>query len=295
MVMKVAENGTSLIEDLLVEPEGKENTPTTPVSSPVAESAHSSATPVPQPSTDGAKARAEALVGKLGLPAKTANQRLNVFMAAFVGVKPAEFKAQPADLKMQALEEAEAIVAADLNEFSSGPEEAGKRRRRWRDEIRSYLEVQWPKHPETVVLGCKLARQWNLTPNAFQQWFQSDNVALDFRTQTDSHAILRMLLKTREAAALLKVSKQYGIPLGSKDGADGIIDQIEKRALLCSVEDAPVDQLNKAITAYVLAAKDEFSKPAKSEPSPAVAEPEPVPPAAVEENPEQDNLFSDTW
>ena len=114
-----------------------------------------------------------------------------------------------------------------------------------------------------------------------------DSIELDFRPMEDVHASLRVLLRTREGAYLMKTAKDHNLSVAA------IVDQIETRALMAKVEDAPVASVENAIKAYIQAVKEELRKPVAPPPQP---EPEPEPAAEPEpptaEDDSDDNLFA---
>jgi len=89
-----------------------------------------------------------------------------------------------------------------------------------------------------------------------------EGVALDFVSpMAEVHALLRVLLKTREGIKLLKLYRDHNMALASypdnqPDPVIGIVEQMETRALMCSIEDAQPKSLENAIEAYILAVKD---------------------------------------
>ena len=285
-------------------PPKKQETPAAPKSAATSETKPE---PTPEPKTEppttteakqpdaikmAAKERLEALVPIVGIPAQTAMRRFTAYMAGFVGCPIKEFTAQPLDKRMAALESLEYTIRADKEEFNSGPEQSGERRAKRYNNVLEFLSNLWKGHPDTIALGMKLFQQWDQSAEQFQKWVQMDNIELDFRPMEDVHASLRLLLRTREGAYLMKTAKDHNLSVAA------IVDQIEKRALMAKVEDAPVSSIENAVKAYIQAVKEELRKPvAKPEP-----EPEPEPPAestqeppAAEGEDDSDDLFSAKW
>jgi hypothetical protein len=246
----------------------------------------------PDAAKAAAKERLEALVPIVGIPGPTAMRRFTAYMAGFVGCPLKEFTAQPLDKRMAALESLEYTIRADKEEFNSGPEQSGERRAKRYNSVLEFLTNLWKGHPDTIALGMKLFQQWDQSAEQFQKWVQMDNIELDFRPMDDVHASIRLLLRTREGAYLMKTCKDHNLSVAA------CLDQIEKRALMAKVEDAPASSIENAIKAYIQTVKEELRKPvAKPEPEPV---PEPEPPAAEPEPPaaegegEDDNLFGNT-
>ncbi len=245
--------------------------PEKPQEKPQVEPEHSKPVIEPSEASDAKKAlmaRLNALAKTLALPIKTAGSRFNAFFAGWFGCGLKELPKDPAEYQV-AVEELESCINADVNEFNSGPEEAGKRRARWAKEVRNFLDGQWPKNPETVALGCTLCRRWRLTPPQFKTWFESGVIALDFTPQEDGHAYIRLMLATpnlRSGADLLDWYNKNKLESGVLAAA---VQQIEQRALKCSLEQAKEQDIDKAVKAWLLAAGEQTPKtapPPKQEP-----------------------------
>jgi hypothetical protein len=135
--------------------------------------------------------------------------------------------------------------------------------------VRNFLDGQLPKNPETVALGCTLCRRWRLTPPQFKTWFESGVIALDFTPQEDGHAYIRLMLATpnlRSGADLLDWYNKNKLESGVLAAA---VQQIEQRALKCSLEQAKEQDIDKAVKAWLLAAGEQTPKtapPPKQEP-----------------------------
>jgi hypothetical protein len=213
--------------------------------------------------------RLNALASILGLPGKTAGTRFNSFFAGSFGCGLRELPKDSAAYAV-AIEELEGCIGSDINEFNAGPEEAGKRRARWAKDNRNYLDGQYPKHPETVELGVTLARRWRLTPPEFKTWFESKVVSLDFTPQTDGQAFMRVMVATpnlRSGSELLTWFKGAKLPPNTLAKA---VQQIEQRALKCPLEEAEEKTIDKAVKAWLLAAKEQAPEtvPAEAEEAP---------------------------
>jgi hypothetical protein len=273
--------------DTVVEPEKQA---TTVVSSPVAASTDTGA-------GSATKARFEAVVkdvaAKLGIAERTSAQRVQAWMCGFSGLSTKEFKdADVTGVKLPALGAMEACIAYDINEFASpSPEESGKRHARHLADIGQYLTAKWPNGQETVLLGMRLSQVWNHTAMQFQQWFEKVMPSQP-DDREDVHAAFRLLLKTREAVTLIKLAQGHNLSLG---GDGGVVDQIEKRAIMAKIEDAPQEQVERAIQAYCDAVKSET----KAETPPAAPAPEPQQSDAAEPPAEGSedvaNLFGEDW
>ena len=265
--------------------------PTEPAAkpAPAAQAPTPTAPPAPTgtPESNAAKSRLEALAVKLGIPGKTAMARFTAYMSGFIGCPLKQFKDAPLAERLVALESLEHLIEFDSNEFASGPEESGKRRRKYRDGIAEYLNNLWPKPDDapTVALALKLAQQWGNSPQQFEKWLTMEGIALDFLVpMADVHALLRVLLKTREGVRLLPLNREHNMSIAA------VIEQIETRALMCPVEKAASKSVENAIEAYLMAVKEAAKPKAKPQPEP---EPEPIPePAAAQPPAEEDNLFA---
>ena len=231
-----------------------------PAEKPKAEPSKPKAAKSPSDAKADAKAalifRLTPLAAALGLPGKTAGSRFNAFFAGLFGCKLTELPKETSAYDV-AVEELEACVNGDINEFQASPEEAGARRARWAKETRNYLDGQYPKNPETVQLGVTLARRWRLSPTDFKGWFESSVIGLDFVPQADSHAFMRVMLATpthRSGSELLRWFKKASLPNGTLARA---VEQIEQRGLKCSLESAHEDAVDRAVKAWLMAAKEQ--------------------------------------
>jgi hypothetical protein len=231
-----------------------------PTEKPKAEPSKPKAAKSPSDAKADAKAalifRLTPLAAALGLPGKTAGSRFNAFFAGLFGCKLTELPKETSAYDV-AVEELEACVNGDINEFQASPEEAGARRARWAKETRNYLDGQYPKNPETVQLGVTLARRWRLSPTDFKGWFESSVIGLDFIPQADSHAFMRVMLATpthRSGSELLRWFRKAGLPNGTLARA---VEQIEQRGLKCSLESAHEDAVDRAVKAWLMAAKEQ--------------------------------------
>ena len=242
------------------------------------------------PEVNAFKARLVALAKVMGLVEKTALSRFGLFLAGYTGYPTvADFKASATtEVKYAALEELEAMIHAgaaremhdEWNEFGAGFEESGKRRHRWAGEIQKFLEGKWPKHPDCISLGRKLARAWQLEPRHFEKWFESQD--LDFLPIESVTPFLRVLLRTRRGIDLMKACKSLDQPIWD------IVDQIETKILKGKLEDSNVGEIESAITQFVELVKGKPVAASTPVPAPIVAE---EPPAAEEDT----NLFEGQW
>ena len=246
------------------------------------------------------KARLDALAVTLNIPNKTAMARFTAYMAGYVGCPIKEFKATPISARLEALESLEYLCAYDPNEFASGPEESGKRRRKFRDAIKEYLTGLWPNPVDaaTVNLALKLSQKWGNSPRQFQTWLTMEGVALDFISpMAEVHALLRVLLKTVEGIRLLKLHRNHNMAIASYPDATppvlGIVEQLETRVLKCSIEDATPKAVEAVIESFERAVKEEARRKENPvpEPAPEPAKPEPAPEPTAETQEGDGNLF----
>ena len=264
--------------------------PATPPAEPVASKPPAAAATGPSPVD-----RMNALAELLQLPAKTATQRFNAYIAGFLGCTIKEVKDRPTAEKLRALESLEYTIHHDPDEFNSGPEVSGTRHRKWFDEVLAYLKGLWPKQSEApaVELALHLFQRWGNNPNQFKSWTELDGIDLAFRPMEDVTASLRGFLRTRDMNKVLLMAKAHNLSVAE------IIKQIETRALGCSLEEASQEKIEQAIEGFRLALRDTI----KAKEAPVAAEKpaqEPEKPApAAEETPaadDQDSLFgSNDW
>jgi hypothetical protein len=253
----------------------------------------------PNPPVSIDKGKREVLMARLGelaplltdehgkpIASKTAGARFNSFFAGWFGVPIKELPKDPA-LYPAPMEALEGVLVQDVNEFRAGPEQCGKSCRSRYTDLQAYMEKQWPKNPETVLLGHRLCCQWNKSFDHFKAWFEQEGIegakGLDFMAQADGHALLRMALKSREACLLLKFSVKHNLSIAK------IAEQIETRGLKCSIEEADAPRVTAAVQGFMQAIIDETRRPA----APMVPELEPTKDPEPAEEEEDGGLFSD--
>jgi len=237
---------------------------------------------------DRLEALAPYLTDEHGKPiaTKTAMTRFNTFFSGYFGVPVKELPKDP-DLYPPVIDNLSGVLVQDVNEFRSGPEQCGKRCRERREQVQDFLLKQWPSHPETVALAHRLCCQWNLSAENFKGWFEANG--LDFMSQSDDHALLRMALKTREACLLIKFSAKHNLSIAK------ICEQIERRGLEGTIEEASSEKVKAAVTGFMQAVLDEARRPApqaEPEPEPVVRQEPPMEETPAEEE-DGGGLFSD--
>lgn len=232
--------------------------------------------------TGEAKARMTKLAADWlgGIAEKTAFTRFTAFMCGYLGCDAKGVTKTAIEDRKHALAVMEYAVAGDVASFNENPERYGKNRRAWELEIAEFAASMFTKDPATAALAVQLYIQHgNTTAEEFKTWFSSDSIALDFQKAEDAHAALRVLLRTREGFRLLKASREHLMSVAL------MVKQIEERALDGkTIEEAPKDVIERAITAFVQAIRDAAKE--------ALQANKPEPPAEEEE---EDNLFGKAW
>lgn len=203
-----------------------------------------------------AKARMEALCAKLpDIAPKTATARFSAFISGYLGMPLKQLSTASAEQVTDSLDALEVILDRDVDEFRSGPEEAGKRMKERRDGIVEYTTKLWPKNPEACRLALLFGLKSGHSLEAFKQWFEY--VGLDFMPEPDAHALLRVFNRTRVASEFVKLRKQFPALSVAK-----AVEQIEARALPgTSIEAAPVKDLEASVMEFCRKAREAAAEP----------------------------------
>ena len=202
--------------------------------------------------------RLNPLAATLGLNGKTAMARFRAFFSGYMGLGLSGLPKEPSAYTV-AIEELEGCIGGDPLEFTSGPEEAGKRRASWARETRGNLEALWPNDSMNVALGVALARRWRLSPQNFSNWMGQKVIGLTTMSPEDAGAYMRLMLATpvsRDGGKLLTCCRKAGVSIAKA------VDQIESRALKGALESADEKTIQNAIDAWIANVNEYVGDPA---------------------------------